>query len=52
MIEPATFHVITTELVVGSFALAGLCFVLHSLISIQNKESQFVTMMDSTAHIA
>ena len=52
MIEPATFHVITTELVVGSFALAGLCFVLHSLISIRNKESQFVTMMDSTAHIA
>ena len=52
MIESATFHVITTELVVGSFALAGLCFVLHSLISIQNKESQFVTMMDSTAHIA
>ena len=52
MIESATFHVITTELVVGSFALAGLCFVLHSLISIKNKESQFVTMMDSTAHIA
>ena len=52
MIESATFHVITTELVVGSFALAGLCFVLHSLLSIQSKESQFVTMMDSTAHIA
>ncbi|OUV38747.1 MAG: hypothetical protein CMA18_006680 [Methanobacteriota archaeon] len=52
MIESATFHVITTELVVGSFALAGLCFVLHSLISIQNKESQLVTKMDSTAHIA
>ena len=27
MIESATFHVITTELVVGSFALAGLCFL-------------------------
>ncbi|MBM53672.1 MAG: hypothetical protein CMB36_01410 [Euryarchaeota archaeon] len=52
MIESATFHVITTELVVGSFALAGLCFVLHSLKLIHNKESQFVTMMDSTAHIA
>ena len=29
MIENGTFHVITTELVVGSFALAGLCFALH-----------------------
>ena len=52
MIESATFHVMTTELVVGSFALAGLCFVLHSLLTFQNKESQFITMMDSTAHIA
>ena len=52
MIESATFHVMTTELVVGSFALAGLCFVLHSLLTFQNKESQFIAMMDSTAHIA
>ena len=52
MIESATFHVITTELVVGSFALAGLCFVLHSILSIQNKNSQFLMMMDSTAHMA
>ena len=52
MIESATFHVMTTELVVGSFALAGLCFVLHSLLTFQNKESQFIVMMDSTAHIA
>lgn len=52
MIESATFHVITTELVVGSFALAGLCFVLHSFFTFQNKESQFITMMDTTAHIA
>lgn len=52
MIESATFHVITTELVVGSFALAGLCFVLHSILSIQNKYSQFLAMMDSTAHMA
>lgn len=52
MIESATFHVITTELVVGSFALAGLCFVLHSILSIQNKNSQFLAMMDSTAHMA
>ena len=52
MIESATFHVMTTELVVGSFALAGLCFVLHSLLTFKNKESQFIAMMDSTAHIA
>jgi len=52
MIESATFHVMTTELVVGSFALAGLCFVLHSLLTFQNKENQFISMMDSTAHIA
>jgi hypothetical protein len=52
MIESATFHVITTELVVGSFALAGLCFVLHSFSTLKNNESQFVSMMDSTAHIA
>ena len=52
MIESATFHVITTELVVGSFALAGLCFVLHSILSIKNKNSQFLAMMDSTAHMA
>ena len=52
MIESATFHVITTELVVGSFALAGLCFVLQSILSIQNKNSQFLAMMDSTAHMA
>jgi hypothetical protein len=52
MIESATFHVMTTELVVGSFALAGLCFVLHSLLTFQNKENQFIAMMDSTAHIA
>ncbi len=52
MIESATFHVMTTELVVGSFALAGLCFVLHSFFTFQNKESQFIAMMDTTAHIA
>ena len=33
MIEAATFHVMTTELVVGSFALAGFCFVLHSFFT-------------------
>ncbi|MAR47391.1 MAG: hypothetical protein CMA41_06285 [Euryarchaeota archaeon] len=52
MIESATFHVMTTELVVGSFALAGLCFVLHSFLIFQNKDSKFMPMMDTTAHIA
>ena len=46
MIEAATFHVMTTELVVGSFALAGFCFVLHSFFTFQNRESQNLKMMD------
>ena len=52
MIESATFHVMTTELVVGSFALAGLCFFLHSVLLFLNKESTFMPMMDTTAHVA
>ena len=52
MIESATFHVMTTELVVGSFALAGLCFFLHSVFLFLNKESKFMPMMDTTAHVA
>ena len=52
MIESATFHVMTTELVVGSFALAGLCFFLHSVFLFLNKESTFMPMMDTTAHVA
>ena len=30
MISSATFHVITTELVVGSFAMAGVLFPTQS----------------------
>ena len=30
MISSPTFHVISTELVVGSFAMAGLCFLLKT----------------------
>lgn len=52
MIESATFHVMTTELVVGSFALAGLCFFLHSVFLFLNKESTFMPMMDTTSHVA
>tara|TARA_Y100000591_G_scaffold99031_1_gene84105 strand:+ start:2348 stop:2926 length:579 start_codon:yes stop_codon:yes gene_type:complete len=33
MISSATFHVITTELVVGSFAMAGVCFFVKALQS-------------------
>ena len=52
MIEAATFHVMTTELVVGSFALAGLCFFLHSVLLFLNKERTLLPMMDTTAHVA
>lgn len=53
MIENGTFHVITTELVVGSFALAGLCFVLHSFFTWRNTESsQYSNIADTTAHAA
>ena len=31
MISAATFHVIATELVVGSFAMAGVCFLIKML---------------------
>ena len=31
MVSAATFHVVTTELVVGTFALAGLCFAFKLL---------------------
>ena len=44
MIESATFHVIPTELVAGSFDCRSV-FCPSFLSSIQNKESQFVTMM-------
>ena len=33
MISSATFHVITTELVVGSFAMAGICFLVLAIQS-------------------
>ena len=52
MIESATFHVITTELVVGSFALAGFCFFLHSILLFRKNDTQLVPTMESTAHVA
>ena len=33
MVSSNTFHVVTTELTVGSFAMAGLCFMLAGLAS-------------------
>lgn len=53
MIESGTFHVITTELVVGSFALAGICFALHGFFTWRQMESsQYSEIVDITAHTA
>ena len=53
MISSSTFHVISTELVVGSFAMSGLCFLLYALcryelIKIKNLSS----ITDNVAHFA
>ena len=51
MVSPATFHVVTTELVVGTFALAGLCFALKLLSSFNIlPNSKFDEAFDSIAH--
>ena len=53
MISSATFHVISTELVVGSFAMAGLCFLLHALCRYDIiKSSNLVQVTDNVAHFA
>lgn len=53
MISSATFHVITTELVVGSFAMAGLCFLLHALCRYELiKSKNMVSITDNVAHFA
>lgn len=53
MISSATFHVITTELVVGSFAMAGLCFLLHALCRFEIiKNSNLMQVTDNVAHFA
>ncbi len=53
MISSATFHVISTELVVGSFAMAGLCFLLHALCryGIINSNN-LIQITDNVAHFA
>ncbi|MDE0557780.1 MAG: hypothetical protein OSB30_04830 [Candidatus Poseidoniaceae archaeon] len=51
MVSAGTLHVVTTELVVGTFALAGLCFGLKLLYSFKllsnNKAND---ALDSIAH--
>ena len=53
MISSATFHVISTELVVGSFAMAGLCFFLHALCRYGViKSNNLIQITDNVAHFA
>ena len=53
MISSATFHVISTELVVGSFAMAGLCFLLHALCRYGViKSKNLIQITDNVAHFA
>ena len=53
MISSATFHVISTELVVGSFAMAGLCFLLHALCRYGViKSNNLILITDNVAHFA
>ena len=53
MISSATFHVVTTELVVGAFAMAGLCFLLHALCKIELiKNEKLPQITDNVAHFA
>ena len=53
MISSATFHVITTELVVGSFAMAGVCFLIKALQYFQPLKSEKASMVtDYAGHFA
>ena len=53
MISSATFHVITTELVVGSFAMAGICFLVLAIQSFGLFESEKASLVtDYTGHFA
>ena len=53
MISSATFHVITTELVVGSFAMAGICFLVLAIQSFGVFESEKVSLVtDYAGHFA
>ncbi len=51
MVSAETLHVVTTELVVGTFALAGLCFGLKLLYSIKILSNDKANdALDSIAH--
>ena len=53
MISSATFHVITTELVVGSFAMAGICFLVLAIQSFGLFESEKALLVtDYAGHFA
>ncbi len=53
MISAATFHVITTELVVGSFAMAGVCFLIKALQAFDFLGSQQLSQVaDNAGHFA
>ena len=53
MISSATFHVIATELVVGSFAMAGICFLVKTLQSFNFLVSKTISeVTDNTGHFA
>ncbi len=53
MISSATFHVIATELVVGSFAMAGICFLVKALQSFNILASKTISeVTDNTGHFA
>ena len=53
MISSATFHVISTELVVGSFAMAGVCFMLKALQCFNILHSEKLSQVaDTTGHFA
>ncbi|DAC27553.1 MAG TPA: hypothetical protein D7H99_04365 [Candidatus Poseidoniales archaeon] len=53
MISSATFHVITTELVVGSFAMAGICFLVLAIQSFGLFESEKASLIsDNAGHFA
>ncbi|HII36978.1 MAG TPA: hypothetical protein HA354_00600 [Candidatus Poseidoniaceae archaeon] len=53
MISSATFHVITTELVVGSFAMAGICFLIKALQAFNFFSTEKISQItDNTGHFA
>tara|TARA_B100001027_G_scaffold137485_1_gene95506 strand:- start:11029 stop:11607 length:579 start_codon:yes stop_codon:yes gene_type:complete len=53
VISSATFHVITTELVVGSFAMAGICFLIKALQAFNFFSTEKISQItDNTGHFA